>query len=183
MTGRANGGEHTPGSTGRQPLLSQRPHRCGLPGLGENGGVVAPGSSTVIGASLAIGLIVGAGLLRRITGQSSWAISQLGWAVGFAGAAVLLAWFGHPLAALAAAAMAAFEAVLTRHAWHRNPRDLLERNRADLAGRSMPAGDEEPFVPEPTRRGYEFTVTGRRARLLGWLVTRFFRPPDPPPPG
>jgi hypothetical protein len=40
---------------------------------------------------------------------------------------------------------------------------------------------DDTFRAEPTGRSYQFTITGRRARLLGWVVGRFLRPPDPPP--
>lgn len=209
-------------------------------------GVKAPDSDTIIGVAGGLAFVGGLELLRRLTGQSERAISELGWAVIFGVTAALLAVYGPPLVALGAAAMAAFEVLLTWRAWRRRPRDLLTQNREDLGPRPVPADDpddrlgargwafviivggigivlvevgvsyfvsglamlavailvgrfliprpppdgppghvrappDDAFWIEPTGRSYQFTITGRRARVLGWVVGRFFRPPDPPP--
>jgi hypothetical protein len=210
-------------------------------------GVKAPDSDTVIGVAGGLAFVGGLELVRRLTGQSERAISELGWAVIFGVTAALLAVYGPPLVALGAAAMAVFEVLLTWRAWRRRPRDLLTQNRDDLGavpgddpddrlgargwafviivggigivlvevgvsyfvsglamlavaivvGRFLliprpPPPDPPPghfgpppddaFWIEPTGHSYQFTITGRRARVLSWVVSRFFRPPDPPPP-
>jgi hypothetical protein len=157
--------------------------------------VTAPSSTTLIGAAGGLAFVGGLEVVRRVTGQSERAISELGWAVIFGVTAVLLAIFGPPLVALAAAAMAAFEVLLTWRAWRRRPRDLLTQNREDLGGRTVPADDQDDRLGVRgwafvilvggvgialVALGVPYVVAGLVMLGLGIVVVRFFAPPPPP---
>ena len=96
---------------------------------------VVTGSATpylLVGA-FAVGLILCEEWLQRRTGQSWWALDQLGWALISTLLAALLVYSGHLWGALAAAGLALFEIALVRRNWvKRGPRDLLERNQLEL---------------------------------------------------
>lgn len=72
-----------------------------------------------MGAALAVALLLSEEWLQRKTGQPSWAISQLAWAVIFAMTAALLVVYGHPLAGLFAVGMAVVEIGLARLSWRK----------------------------------------------------------------
>src|SRR5439155_21070261 len=118
-------GDAAGGVAGRREGLASR--TCHDPAVS---GAAIP---SVLAVPVAVGLILGEEWLQRRTRQSWWAIDQLVRAVMYAALTGLLAYVGHPLLALAIAALAAFEIVLARRSWvKRGSRDLLERYRMEL---------------------------------------------------
>jgi hypothetical protein len=106
----------------------------------------------VIGGGLFLGLVFGEEWLQRQTGQSWWAIHQLGWGVFSVGLAVLIASAGHPLGALLALGLAVFEFALARRSWvELGSRDVLERHRLEIESR-------EAVTPRPTGVGVRGAV-------------------------
>ena len=102
-------------------------------------------------------MILGEEWLQRRTRQSWWAIDQLVRAVMYAALTGLLAYVGHPLLALAIAALAAFEIVLARRSWVKpGSRDLLERYRMELENPSAASRDSGRGSPGLGVRGWIF---------------------------
>jgi len=221
----------------------------------------------VVGLGILVGLTLGEGWLRRRTGQSWWAVDQLGDGIISVVLTILIIYAGHPLVALIPAAIAVTQFATARRNWVKRSRDLMERNRlelehpgaasvrtAEMSGRlglrgwifvSVVAGvwtllayhwgfswftaglvaavigivivrpsrgrsskPPVPRSPEPFRydegafdtravppfandgehardgmppgHGFELTLSGRPARLLGWLFARLVRTPEAP---
>jgi hypothetical protein len=105
---------------------------CG-DGTWNDAAVIGSAIPYLLAGAFAVGLILCEEWLQRRTGQSWWAVEQLGWGAFSTLLAALLVYFGHPLAALVAAALAVFEMSLARWSWvKRGSRDLLERNRLEV---------------------------------------------------
>jgi hypothetical protein len=130
----------------------------------------------------AVALILCEEWLQRRTGQSWWAINQLGWAVISAVLAMLTLYFGHPVVALVAAALAVLEVALARLSWvKRGAASPITARRASGLG---PRGWIFVFVIGGVwtlveRWGLSWVSSGVVAFVLAVVVFRVWRPRSP----